>query len=204
MSHAEHQWPVFHRWLPDGEKDALSFDTKDPNITSKIWFERWGEVEHGMIEYRPGKREYDPALISKQGYLVAGPLFGLLSIDNISEEDAALLRENKTSDPGYIRLGKKVVQDQISPQIARFIRILRITYGQYWLQQFEGWDSRVVDIGTYCRNRLRLRWSLDGGATWSPFAPEPEDRYYRSVATGPSVASLREYLTKEDWETLQY
>jgi hypothetical protein len=46
----EHQWPVFHRWLPDGEKDALTFDMKDPNITLKLWFERWGVVQTGLIE----------------------------------------------------------------------------------------------------------------------------------------------------------
>src|SRR6266566_10066735 len=198
----EHEWPVFHRWLPDGEKDALSFDMKDPNITLKIWFERWGVVESDFIKYRGEKREFDPAIIPTQGYLVAGPLFGLLTIDNIPDENADPLLENKNSDQSYINLGKRVVQDLICPQVSRFIKILRIKYGQYWLQQFEGWDARVVDIGTYCRDTLRLQWSLDEGRTWSPFVPEPKERYFRLEVTGPSVASLREYITEEDWKEL--
>jgi len=198
----EHQWPVFHRWLPDGEKDALSFDMKDPNIALKIWFERWGVEESGLIEYKNAKREFDPAIIPTQGYLVAGPLFGLITIDNVPDENADLLQENKVSDQSYINLGKRVIQDLICPQIARFIKILRIKYGQYWLQQFEGWNSRVVDIGTYCSNTLRLQWSLDAGVTWSHFTPEPAERYIRMVATSPSVASLRQYVTEEDWKEL--
>jgi hypothetical protein len=198
----EHQWPVFHRWLPDGEKDALSFDMKDPNIALKIWFERWGVVQSGLIEYRGEKREFDPAIIPTQGYLVGGPLFGLLIIDNISDENIDFLQENKNSDQSYINLGKRVVQDLICPQVSRFIKILRIKYGQYWLQQFEGWDSRVVDIGTYCQNTLRLQWSIDAGVTWSPFVPKPKDQYVAMTCTSPSVARLRQYLTEEDWYDL--
>jgi len=198
----EHQWPVFHRWLPDGEKDALTFDMKDPNITLKLWFERWEVVQTGLIEYRGETRQFDPAIIPTQGYLVAGPLFGLLTIDNIPDENADLLQENKNSDQSYINLGKRVVQDLICPQVSRFIKILRIKYGQYWLEQFVGWDARVVDIGTYCRDTLRLQWSLDEGRTWSPFVPEPKERYFRLEVTGPSVASLREYITEEDWKEL--
>jgi len=198
----EHQWPVFHRWLPDGEKDALSFDMKDPNIALKIWFERWGVVQSGLIEYRGEKQEFDPAIIPTQGYLVGGPLFGLLIIDNIPDENIDFLQENKNSDQSFINLGKRVVQDLICPQVSRFIKILRIKYGQYWLQQFEGWDARVVDIGTYCRDTLRLQWSPDEGVTWSPFVPEPKERYISVVWTGASVSSLREYITEDDWKEL--
>ncbi len=202
VSIIEHQWPVFHRWLPDGEKDALSFDMKDPNTELKIWFERWGVVENGMIVYRSGKREFDPAIIPTQGYLVAGPLFGQLTLSNISDSDLEPLRENKNDDQRYINLGKKVVQDLICPQVARFIKILHIKYGQYWLQQFEGWDSRVVDIGTYCQNTLRLQWSIDAGVTWLPFVPKPKDQYIAMTWTSPSVARLRQYLTEEVWSDL--
>jgi hypothetical protein len=197
------EWPVFHRWLPNGKEDALTFDMKDSNLELKIWFERWGVVEGGLIEYRSGKQEFDPTIIPTQGYLVAGPLFGQLTISNIPDEDIVLLRENKNDDQRYINLGKKVVKDLIYPPIARFINILRITYGQYWLQKFEGWDARVVDIGTYCGNTLRLEWRADTGVTWLPFIPEPKERYMRVVATAPSIERLRQYLTEEDWHDLE-
>src|SRR5438105_10911732 len=104
------EWTVFHRWLPNGEQDALIFDMKDPDIELKIWFERWGVVENGLIKYKSGVREFDAAIIPTQGYLVAGPLFGQLSMNNLAVEDGESLQENKKDDPHYINLGKRVVK----------------------------------------------------------------------------------------------
>ena len=34
--------PLFHRWLPDGEKDAITLSPPSEHYTLKLWFERWG------------------------------------------------------------------------------------------------------------------------------------------------------------------
>ena len=37
--------PLFHRWLPDGEKDAIPLDTGEPDVELRVWFERLGFVD---------------------------------------------------------------------------------------------------------------------------------------------------------------
>jgi len=83
----EHHGPQFHRWLPDGEKDAILLDTGDPNAVLKVWFERRGFVRDGFIVYDRKRQEADSEIIPKQAVLDAGPLRGLLEIQEISAEE---------------------------------------------------------------------------------------------------------------------
>ncbi|MEM3648523.1 MAG: hypothetical protein QW506_05095 [Thermoproteota archaeon] len=192
--------PLFHRWLPDGEKDAIVLDTNDSNAKLKVWFERRGFVDNGWIKFDYARREVDPEIIPMQAILDAGPLEGLLEIQELSEEQVAPLRENKTGDELYIALGKRVVEKLIFPPVSRFLNILRTSYGQHWIRKLEKWDSRKESLGNYCDMELNLKWSLDGGKAWKPFIPDARIQRVTVRVMGPSEFS--EYLTEEDWKEL--
>lgn len=97
-----------------------------------------------------------------------------------------------------MRLAKRLVRRSFFPCVKRFISILRITYGQYWLREPPEWDSRQESIGNYL-GRAAIDWSLDGGQTWHAFHPE-------EPAWPPVVGSPRDhyfrYITHEDWAAI--
>ena len=192
--------PLFHRWLPDGEKHAIVLDTGDSNAKLKVWFERFGFVDSssGYIRFNYQRREVDPKIIPMQAILEAGPLIGILEIQGLSEEQLDPIQENKVGDSLYIAVGKEVVKKLIVPPVARFLDILRTNYGQYWIRKLERWDSRKESLGSYCRSQLRLKWSLDGGKTWKRFLPDRQE----GRLTATIGRSFREYLTEEDWGEL--
>jgi hypothetical protein len=194
----EHHGPQFHRWLPDGERDAIFLDTGDPDAVLKVWFERRGFVrEGGFIVYDQKRTEVDPTVVAKQAVLDAGPLIGLLEINEISEEELVPLRDNKVGDAIYKTLGKKATKLIYSP-VSNLINIIRTNYGQYWVQELEEWDSRQRSVGNYCRFVLNMKWSLDEGGTWTDFIADKEP--------GPPIVivmqrgkSFREFISREDW-----
>jgi len=200
-TYSQHYGPLFHRWLPDGEKDAIVLDTGDPNAELKVWFERLGFKDKDFIEFDYTRREVDPETIPKQAILEAGPLMGLLKIQALSEEESTPLRENKVGDARYVALGKKVVR-LIHVPVARFLDVLRTNYGQYWIRGLEKWDSRKESLGRYCSSslKLNLEWSLDEGETWARFMPDEPTA--RLTVTMRMDRSFREYLTKDDWQQL--
>lgn len=100
-TYSQHYGPLFHRWLPDGEKDAIVLDTGDPNAELKVWFERLGFKDKDFIEFDYTRREVDPETIPKQAILEAVPLMGLLKIQALSEEESTPLRENKVVHDGW-------------------------------------------------------------------------------------------------------
>ncbi|MFQ5851657.1 MAG: hypothetical protein ACE5JU_13870 [Candidatus Binatia bacterium] len=190
--------PLFHRWLPDGEKNAIELETEDLNAQLKIWFERRGFVDGSFIRFDYERREVDPEIMSRQAILDAGPLIGLLEIRNVGEEQLVPVRQNKIGDDLYKALGKRIVNKLLHPQIARFLDILRTNYGQYWIRKLESWDSRRGSLGNYCRGSLNLKWSLDNGKTWTDFVPD------RSVIRADLSfgKGYDEYLTERDWQDL--
>jgi len=191
--------PLFHRWLPDGLNDAIILDTTTPNTELKVWFERRGFVNHGMIEFDISRREIDPTIIPTQAALEAGPLYGSLEIQELIEEEVAALLNNSIGAQSYIEFGDKIVNKLIHPPVSRFINTLRTKYGQYWIRELEKWDSRDGSLGAYC-NFLSLQWSLDNGVTWSDFMPDEPIRIM--PARRGSSKSFRNYLTMQDWEEL--
>lgn len=193
----QHHGPLFHRWLPEGKKDAIILDTGDPNADIKVWFEQWGLVDNGWIKFSYDRREVDPKIIPTQAILDAGPLMGILEIKGVSEEELTNLRKNKVGDTRYIALGKRVVKRLLYPPVDRFVNVLRTNYGQYWIREISKWDSSEESLGNYCRS-LKLQWSLDNGKTWAPFVPNKSVIMLKSTIH----RSYSEYLTKEDWQEL--
>lgn len=189
--------PAFHRWLPDGEEDAIALDTGDPNAHLKVWFERRGFVQGNSIMYDYERREVDEEILSTQGLLSAGPLMGLLEIRGLPEEELAVVRENRTGDQLYIAVGRQVVKKWVYLALGRFVDTLRISFGQHWIRELPQWDSRTRSVGNYCRKVLGLMWSLDGGESWRDFLP---DDLTRTITL--KLPRYSNYLTKEDWRHL--
>ena len=188
-----HVGPHFNRWLPDGESDSISLVTNDKGSTLKVWFERKGFVDSsGLIVFDEDKNEVDPSVMERQAILDAGPINGNLIVSNVTETEFIALIENKIGDQEYIKLGKRVI-DLISSPISNFIDILRINFGQYWLKDFNSWDSRYQSLGAYCSN-LRMKWRPQTSKTWQSFRPTKLE-----VKITASRIDDSQFLTKEDF-----
>lgn len=210
--------PLFHRWIPQGEEDAVSLDTGHTDYSLKVWFER--------KDFATGLGE-EQAPISDYGALDAGPLKGKLEIENLSnnyvraireseidttttlevhrssesteKEEAGPTKEEETSEEEYFELGKKLYKNFLYPCITRFINVLRIDYGQYWIQEMPEWDSREMTLGHYYQNQLFAHWSLDGGESWNYFCPNEARAIINSTF---NEEEYQKFITKEDWESI--
>jgi len=192
--------PHFHRWLPDGQADAISLHTGHPGFDLKVWFERRGFVQNGFIHFSYDRREVDPAIMSSQGQLDAGPLKGLLHVHKCPENAYSAITSEAQDNPDYASFAKTIVQDIVAPPLQRLFSVLRIAYGQYWLPEFDQWDSRTGSLGAYCQ-RLNLQWARDLESSWSAFLPD-KPVYKSTIVVQTSEHYYRELLTKQDWNDL--
>ena len=198
-SPGQNSGPLFHRWLPNGEANALTLEIKDPNAELRVWFNRYGFVSNDFIVFDQKKREVDPSVMERQAVLDAGPLFGGLILSKISEEELEAIGNGKEDDSLYLSMGKRIVQLIYEP-IHRFLQILRVNFGQYWLRNLTAWDSRELSLGAYCSSMLNLKWRPDPNSEWSDFRPT---KSVRSVTvTVPSDVEFKQYLQKEDFYSL--
>lgn len=189
--------PLFHRWLPDGEKDSISLKTNDPDAELKVWFVKKGFADRTFR--RPDLKQDSDHVISEIGKIDAGSMKGLLILKNPSQEEVDTLSENNIGDEIYIKLGKRIVKKLIYKPINAFLNFLRINYGQYWIKELRVWDSRIIGLGTYC-SLIYLKWSLDGGINWSDF--KPENDFGMSISLEIS-GDYSEYITQNDWKELR-
>src|SRR5262245_34545234 len=188
-----HHGPLFSKWLPDGESDAIVLNP-DADATLKLWFERHGFTdEHGFIRFDYQRREVDSGVMERQALLSAGPLKGLLELRGLSDGDLRPVLSDDKGDPQYIALGKKVVM-LLFPHIDRLLSTLRANFGQYWILPLEKWDYREETLGHYC-SRLGLSWSING-REWSFFRPTDI-----VVHITGRVSQYTDYLRREDWKT---
>ena len=185
--------PLFHRWLPNGKNDSMILDTGDPYVKLSVWFERFGVSSNNKISFDYSRREVDPKIILTQAVLDGGPLFGLLELQGLSEEEMTCIKENKIGSDAYVKLGKRVVTKLIYPPIHNLIEVLRTNYGQYWLSNLKEWNSQNESLGSYCQN-LQLKYSLDNGTTWNKFEPDKSIVRIR-VTLNEDFAG---YLTEKD------
>lgn len=189
---------LFNRWLPDGVNDAISVPVNHATNKLYIWFERRGYVENGFIRYDHQRSEIDPTIMARQGKLEAGPLRGEAIFTNITQEELKSVQESIVGSEEYIAVGKRIVEF-LYPPLSNFVSILRTQYGQYWLREFNAWDSRRESLGSYCSSTLGLQWSEDGDK-WDRFTPtESHATIYVSKLPRRGYG---EYLTRADWERL--
>ncbi len=192
--------PVFHRFLPNNkldkiEKKLISFD----GLIS-FWFERRGTLVNSYIKYDNKKKLTNVELITKQAILDAGPLFGEITIKKIPSKLRAVLETNKTGDSEYIIFAKKLVKE-ITAYSNDLINIFRYLYKQYWVKDFDTWDSRYKSLGTLCKCDLSMKYSLDNGKTWKDFLPD-EERHVIHLEGGISY-DYSDYISKTDWNLIK-
>jgi hypothetical protein len=189
--------PLFHRWLPNGQVDAIALHTGHSSTSLKVWFERLGFIDDGMVRFAYDRREVADDVIPQQAILDGGPLIGLLEMTNVPADEMQCLEDNAVGSDAYVALGKRIVTTFLHPCISRFLNFVRTRYGQYWLRPLKEWDARYESLGAYCQY-LDLQWSLDRGATWKSFEPD--------TPVGHLTVTIREtfveYLTKQDWSQL--
>jgi len=193
--------PLFHRWLPDGEKDAINLYTGFPNSKLKIWFERRGFVEDQFIKFDVTRKEVDPAIIPMQAALCAGPLFGLLEIQDMTDHEAMCLSKQLTEDSIYVTLCEKIVDKIIQQSVSAFIDTLRTKYGQYWIREPEGLDYKRRSLNNRCY-LLRLQWSLDAGTTWFNLTPNANTAATNCTFIIGTNNEFIQYVTQKDWGNL--
>ena len=161
--------PIFHRWLPDGEKDAVTVKSNSRNLNIKLWFERCGYIENGWVRFDYKKREIDPKILYRQAKVDAGPLRGKIEIKGLKEEEVQTIVDNKINDKKYVKIGKRVTKI-INEYIIPFINTLRYHYGQYWIRELHSWNSKKESLGNYLKH-LYMKWSTDDGTIWQDFIP---------------------------------
>jgi len=191
--------PLFHKWLPDNENDAIELQAFKESIKINVWFERRGFMRDKKIIYDVSKKEVDPTKISKQYLLSGGYLFGSFVMNDISREEVNSITQDLKGNMLYENLGKRIAK-MLAPPIINFLDILRINYGQYWLKPFYIWDSRKQSIGSYCR-RIFLRWKINRDDEWHDFIPNRlEDSHTIEMWGDEEYLS---YLSEEDWENIR-
>lgn len=192
-----HYGPLFTKWLPDGENDAIEF-TPHKRVKIKVWFERRGSIDKdGFVKFAYDQHGASSEAIARQGVLEAGPLLGRMTYEDISEKQKEILQECKKDDPEYIQLGKEIVNVFLWPHLSRVVRVLRITYGQYWLPDLLKWNSQDESLSAYAKNVLSLKWRFNETENWNDFEPDQ----HRSIVSLQSEISkdFSDYLTAEDW-----
>jgi hypothetical protein len=191
-----HYGPLFTKWLPNGDADALTLKTDEPNIELKVWFSRRGAVQNGIIEFDYSKQDVDQNVMEQQAILEAGPLSGSFILTDLTEEELSVVEQDVKDDPLYVKLGKRITK-LIHRPVSRLIRILRVNYGQYWICDVPKWDSRRESLGAYCANKLQLSWRCNQESSLQDFRPTNSTSSFN--ITLPSDEFFKQYLAREDF-----
>ena len=192
--------PAFHRWLPTID-DAIILPVADPAVTLKVWFERPPE---GIRRFASSYPELTPPAdeVAQRGTIDGGKLAGELQVTDLSASVVPLLLVPTLDKDGEIRkLGKRIAR-LIHAPLVRFIEVLRVSFGQYWLAPPRDWDSRFQLFADYAKT-MQLQWSSPDAEGWMPFSlTEPP----LPPTTGNYQETLDKqyptYITREDWAEL--
>jgi len=194
-SDSYYKGPLFNKWLPDDENDAIVLDT---NFDVKVWFERRGFISGSYIRYNSTKRDIQNNLIPRQAVLDGGILFGSAKF-NATEEQLKPMQEEDLGSEEYKLLGKQIIEHIIKP-VSKFINLLRVDYGQYWIKPLLGWDSRNESLGNYFTS-LDVKWRLDSRLEWKRFQPNRNEQNFTAYLY--SDETFKKYITHDDWERLK-
>src|SRR5882724_11697455 len=173
--------PLFHRFLPDGQNDAVFLTPADDPHEVRVWFKRSAKIIGGFLHWDRNGSEFDESIMRRQAKLEGGPLRGEMLMPDVSDDElTSLLRNPKAlneqfgqdagDDPSYVALARRTV-GVLQPRLLKFISTLRNQYGQHWLEEPPSWDSRRCTLGTYCSSVLGLLWWNDKIQDWRRFLP---------------------------------
>ena len=198
---SEHSGAIFHRWLPNGEKDAVELPTNDSSVNISVWFERCGYADDNFIRYNEKRREVDPKIMTLQGCLYSGPLYGMLEMRKLAPDQIRAIRDSKKGDEIYINLTKKLVKEIIYRPVSEFIERIKINFGQFWIKQLPKYDSRQYSLGYYASHILNMQWSLDDRKSWKVIDPDAPETVKATFYSRPAP-DYQEFLAKEDWKSI--
>jgi len=184
--------PLFHRWLPDGQNNAILLPTGTSKIELSVWFSRDSKGSASQ-----GSTALDNVLLPRQAILDAGPLAGLVVFRSVSAAQLGALNEDMNG-LAYVRFAKQLIKIVIPP-VSSFVDTLRTKYGQYWLAPVPTFDSRRESLGNYC-NTLGLSWSTDL-KTWRMLIPG--GLVIKLSATKTPHDAYLALLTESDWQDLK-
>jgi hypothetical protein len=203
--------PVFHRFVPDGENDAVFLTPEGDPHEIRVWLQRAAKKEGDFLRWDRHGSEFDVATMRRQAKLEGGPLRGEMVMPDVSGDELGSLFRNPKApgdsfgqdvgdDLPYVALGKRVIE-VLQPRLRNFISTLRNQYGQYWLEEPLSCDSRRSTLGTYCSSMLGLLWWNDKTQDWRRFLPTNSGS---TISPGRLPGrGYEEYLSEEDWRRLQ-
>jgi hypothetical protein len=187
----------FHRWLPDGETDALVFSTTESSAEVRIWSERFGTMDGKMIRYEHREKGFDSGVIPMQGLLDGGPLYGSLRCVLNDDDAANLASEREAASP----VGKRLLRLIEGPAI-KLVAAIRRQYGQYWLDEWSAWDSRRESLQSAV-GAIRLEWRGPGNV-WPDWRAVKVGRNVTNVeGRMPTAKDFREFINEADWRNLE-
>lgn len=113
--------PIFSRFLPDGEADAVYLTPEGDPHEIRVWFARKARLQNGFLRWDSQGTEFDPAIMRRQGKLDGGYLFGKMTMPDASEAEVTAMNYNpkapgeqfgmeSAEDPEYIALAKRLVK----------------------------------------------------------------------------------------------
>ncbi len=76
--------PLFHRWRPSSDADAISLPTLEPNTSLRVWFERRGYTKSVGLELQD-RQVLESGDVIEPAFLEGGPLWGELTLLDLDE-----------------------------------------------------------------------------------------------------------------------
>ena len=187
--------PLFYRWLPNNQNDAIILDN---SFDLRVWFERLGFLGGTYIRYDVTRREIPDDMIPEQAVLDGGRLFGSAKF-NATEEQIEAMEEEELGNAEYKILGKQIIQS-ILESVSKFIDLIRVDYGQYWIKPLKRWDSREESLGGFFKS-LEFKWCLNPNNEWKWFQPTQDELRFTALIYNDDT--FEKYITQDDWNNLR-
>lgn len=193
--------PLFHRWIPDGERDAIELpplSSPDPGPKPsrlRVWFDPRGG-DFGGLHYAPEGPPFPREKVEREGKAEGGPLHGELQVDDVDDAAIQALDQDSRHDPAYEALGR-IVYKAIHVPISNFVLCLKHVYGQSWLQPPDHATDRRGSLANYFAN-MGVKWRV--GDRSGRFRPGTPVSWLKLTALHAS--EYRQYLKRAEWDEI--
>ncbi|MFZ4726534.1 MAG: hypothetical protein ACOYMD_13950 [Paludibacter sp.] len=194
--------PLFYESMPNGKEHALSKRNEECEVS--LWFERRLKVHDRFIQYDIDELKNDELIndrfIQRQGFVDAGLLFGEVELFNTDDSIIESFFNSKISDYDYEKISKKLIKTIVC-SVNKLVDILKFSYGQYWLNYIDKWDSRNKPTGIVCKE-LNIRIFNKYNNEWKPFVAGPLTVYCHGV-TIELNSDYSQFLNLTDWLSIK-